>query len=103
VALSARSKNRVESRSGLPCSIGEVYKALVDNPAELAELNSILYLEGNTQRQVYDYLTDDGGFTIGFQSVNRHRGKDCSCFKRPPFRFCRECKRDRPSCVCGAA
>lgn len=86
---------------GKPCSIATVYEAVADDPAELAELNQILYEEGNTQAQVFAYLTNDGGFSIGFQSVNHHRGKGCRCFRQAPFRFCFECRRDLASCVCG--
>lgn len=99
--LSARPKDNSEAPvHGAPCSIGLVYKAVADDPVELAELNAILYEEGKTQRQVYDVLTEDGGFKVGSSTINKHRGRDCRCFKYPPFRFCAECKRDLPSCVC---
>ena len=84
---------------GTPCSIGNVYRAVADDPVELAELNAILYEEGNTQRQVFEYLTGDG-YTVGFQTPNKHRGKNCRCFVEQPSNFCHECKRDLPSCVC---
>src|SRR5690242_16902550 len=100
MALASRTEAE-PANHGKPCSIAVVYEAVADNPTELAELNAILYEEGNTQAQVFKYLTVDGGYTIGFQSVNKHRsGKGCRCWLRPPFKFCSVCKRDLPSCVC---
>jgi hypothetical protein len=98
MALATRNQAPA-AKNGKPCSIAVVYEAVADDPIELRELNVILYEEGNTQAQVFKYLTDDG-YTIGFQSVNNHRGKSCRCFRQEPFRFCDECKRDLPSCVC---
>lgn len=103
MALQDRVPEKSAPRTGTPCSIGDVYLDVADNPAELRELNKILYEEGNTQREVYDYLTKAGGYVIGGQTPNRHRGKDCRCFKQAPFRFCHECRYDKPSCICGAA
>lgn len=102
MALSTRTEVQ-PSVHGKPCSIAAAYESVALNEAELRELNVILYEEGNTQGQVFEYLTRDGGFTIGFQSVNKHRGKNCRCFREQPFRFCHECRYDTPSCVCGAS
>lgn len=102
MALATRSE-ATPAKHGLPCSIGVVYEALAGEPEELRELNAILYEEGNTQAQVFEFLTRDGGYTIGFQSVNKHRGKNCRCFREAPFRFCDDCKRDLPSCVCATS
>lgn len=88
---------------GKRCSIGAVYEAVATDPVELRELNAILYEEGNVQAQVYEYLTQSGGFKVGFQTVNKHRGGNCRCFKEQPSPFCHECRRDIPSCVCGAS
>jgi hypothetical protein len=98
MALATRNQ-APPAKNGTPCSIAVVYEAVAADPAELRELNAILYEEGNTQAQVFKYLTDDG-YTIGFQTVNKHRGKNCRCFLQAPFNFCGECKRDLPSCVC---
>lgn len=92
------------AKTGTPCSVGAIYSTLASDPVELRELNVILYEEGNTQAQVFEYLTKAGGFKgLGFQTVNKHRGKQCRCFKEEPSPFCWECRRDLPSCVCGAA
>jgi hypothetical protein len=98
VALTQRSKAPAPIH-GKPCSIALVYAAVADTPDELAELNAILYEEGNNQAQVFKYLTDDG-YVIGFQSVNTHRGMKCRCWRETTPQFCAECKRDLPSCVC---
>lgn len=101
--MALQQRNRVQpAMHGKPCSISLVYEAVAGDPIELAELNLILYGEENNQAQVFKYLTDDG-YAIGFQSVNNHRGKSCRCFRESPPRFCHECKRDNPSCVCVTA
>lgn len=102
MALAARSNTPAAGKTGKPCSIGAVYEAVADDPTELAELNVVLYQENNTQAQAFTILTQDGGFSIGFQSVNNHRGKQCRCFREKPSRFCHECRYDLPSCVCAA-
>ena len=104
MALSARTREASAPKNGTPCSIGKVYDFYAETkPGELAELNAILYEEGNDQSEVYSLLTELGElpFKPGFQTINKHRGKKCRCFRHEPFRFCHECKRDIPSCVCG--
>jgi hypothetical protein len=63
---------------GLPCSIG----ALLDNleGPELDALNQMLYELGWNAGQIYDTLRDEG-YVVGRQSVNRHRGRKCRCYK----------------------
>ena len=102
MALTTRNE-APPARHGKPCSIAAVYEAVANDQAELRELNVILYEEDNTQAQVFEYLTKDGGFTLGFQSVNKHRGKSCRCFREKPSPFCQVCRYDLASCVCGAA
>jgi hypothetical protein len=63
---------------GLPCSIGSLI-AQLDGP-ELAALNTMLYDLGWNAGQVYDALRDEG-YAVGRQSINRHRGRKCRCFK----------------------
>ena len=63
---------------GLPCSIGSLIDQLDGD--ELAALNAMLYDLGWNAGQVYDALRDEG-YTVGRQSINRHRGRKCRCFK----------------------
>lgn len=98
--LASRQQTK-SAMHGTPCSIGLVYEDVADNPVELRELNTLLYDEGNTAGQVFEYLTVDGGYDVGFQSVNRHRGQRCRCFREQPSSFCVKCRRDTPSCICG--
>jgi hypothetical protein len=63
---------------GLPCSIGALLDTL--QGAELAALNAMLYDLGWNAGQVYDTLRDEG-YTVGRQSINRHRGRKCRCFR----------------------
>jgi hypothetical protein len=66
------------AQHGLPCSIGSLIDQL--DGAELAALNTMLYDLGWNAGQVYDALRDEG-YTVGRQSINRHRGQKCRCFK----------------------
>ncbi len=101
--MALASRNEVETvLHGHPCSIAVIYDTVADDQVELAELNKLLYDEGNSQGQVFRYLTHDGGFKVGFQSINRHRGGRCRCFREERPQFCGGCKRDLPSCVCDA-
>ena len=63
---------------GLPCSIGSLIDQLDGD--ELAALNTMLYDLGWNAGQVYDALRDEG-YTVGRQSINRHRGRKCRCFR----------------------
>lgn len=63
---------------GLPCSIGTLIAHLDGD--ELAALNAMLYDLGWNAGQVYDALRDEG-YTVGRQSINRHRGQKCRCFR----------------------
>lgn len=66
------------TQSGLPCSIGSLISQL--EGVELAALNTMLFELGWNAGQVYDALRDEG-YTVGRQSINRHRGRKCRCFK----------------------
>lgn len=63
---------------GLPCSIGALLERLAGD--ELAALNTMLFDLGWNAGQVYDALRDEG-YTVGRQSINRHRGQKCRCFR----------------------
>lgn len=64
----------------MPCSIGGLYVKLGNDQTEIDALNRILYDLGWHAGQVYDALASEG-HTVGRQSINRHRGKKCRCFK----------------------
>ena len=63
---------------GLPCSIG----ALLDDlePAERDALQKMLDSSSWNATMIYDAVRDEG-HTIGRQSINRHRGRKCRCFR----------------------
>lgn len=63
---------------GTPCSIGALLDTLEE--AERAALKAMLYDLGWNATQVYDALRDEG-YTVGRQSINRHRREACRCFK----------------------
>lgn len=96
-----RNKARDKRQTGTPCSIGEVYRKLADQPDEIVELNALLYEDGLSGREVYEDLTADG-HKVGSQSVNRHRGRDCRCFKHEDW-ACRGCRYDKAHCACSDA
>lgn len=79
MALSERIKNPAPAViHGLPCSIGSLLATL--DEAEAAALNAMLYELNWNAGQVYDALREEG-YTVGRQSVNRHRGGKCRCAK----------------------
>lgn len=63
---------------GAPCSIGVLLESLDDT--EAAALTDMLFTLGWNATQVYDALRDEG-YTVGRQSINRHRRKACRCYK----------------------
>ena len=83
MALADRIKQPPAGRQGLPCSIGELLADLP--PAEREALETMLGTPDNrspwSARQIYDALRDEG-HTVGFQTINRHRGRHCRCFTR---------------------
>lgn len=102
MAFSERAKApRTPPKTGTPCSIGEVYRALGDDDTELSGFNALLYEQGKSGSEVYDDITAEG-FDIGVQTVNKHRGRRCRCFKYEDW-ACYDCRYDRPHCRCEAA
>lgn len=67
------------SPHGLPCSIGALLDQLEGD--EKAALEHMLATPAvwNATR-LYDAVRDEG-YTIGRQSVNRHRRRACRCYK----------------------
>lgn len=63
---------------GHPCSIGALLDTLEGD--ERDALLAMLFDLGWNATQVYDALRDEG-YTVGRQSINRHRGGKCRCFK----------------------
>lgn len=67
--------------TGLPCSVG----ALIDR-LDGAELTALEQMLGTPERRgwsataIYDAVRAEG-YEIGLQSVNRHRGRKCRCFR----------------------
>lgn len=63
---------------GLPCSIGTVLEALDDT--EKQALETMLADRSWSQDMIWQALKDEG-YTVGRQSVNRHRADKCRCDK----------------------
>lgn len=66
---------------GLPCSVGALLNTLDGD--ELAALQTMLGTPerpGWTASQVYQALTAEG-YSVGYQTINRHRGGNCRCFR----------------------
>lgn len=78
MALSDRLNAPVPTPAGMPCSIGALLDTL--DGAERDALNAMLYELRWNATQVYDALVGEG-YTVGRQSINRHRGKKCRCFR----------------------
>lgn len=81
MSLTDRINTPPPRRSGLPCSIGTLAGQL--DGEELAALNTMLGTpekRGWSAAAIYDALTAEG-YTVGRQSINRHRGGSCGCAK----------------------
>ena len=81
MALSERINTPPTRRTGLPCSIGALEATLPND--ELAALRVMLGTpeqRGWSAAAIYDALTAEG-YTVGRQSINRHRGGSCGCAK----------------------
>jgi hypothetical protein len=82
VALSDRiNAGRPASKHGYPCSIGTLLTTLEGD--ELEALNLMLGTpekRGWAAGDIYDALIGEG-YEVGFQTINRHRGHKCRCFR----------------------
>lgn len=79
MALTDRIKERPETTTGKPCSVGVLISQL--DPKELAALRVMLGTpeqRGWSEGEIYDALTAEG-YEVARQSINRHRGGRCRC------------------------
>ena len=83
---------------GAPCSMGQVYRSVLDDAEEIAELQSVLYREGKDASQVWTELVNSG-YTVRHSTVNKHRGRRCRCFNIDRD-FCPECRSHLAHCEC---
>lgn len=66
---------------GSPCSVGVLLDTL-----DVDDRDALLLMLGNTEQpgwtagDIYDAVTAEG-HKIGFQTINRHRGRKCRCFR----------------------
>lgn len=70
-----------EPTHGYPCSVGELLRTLDGN--ELVAFEKMLGTPddwGWSASAIYDAVTAEG-YKIGRQSINRHRGGKCRCFR----------------------
>lgn len=77
MALADRLDGPVKRPSGLPCSMAEVMAQLPD--VELKALENALYVAGASATVIHEALRAEG-FTVGKQTVNRHRSRACRCY-----------------------
>lgn len=79
MSLSKRIAERPPSKHGMPCSV-----AVLLNTLEGEELEALLLMLGTdespgwTAGDIYDALAAEG-YKVGYQSINRHRGRKCRC------------------------
>ena len=81
MALAERIKQTPPPMHGTPCSVGVLLDQL-----EGAEHDALLAMLGTpekrgwSQAQIYDALTAEG-YTVGRQTINKHRAGQCRCAK----------------------
>lgn len=80
MSLSERVTETPERRHGLPCSVGQLLNTL-----EGPELEALITMLGDPEKRdgwsagdIYKALTDEG-YTVGYQTIGRHRGGKCRC------------------------
>lgn len=79
MSLAERITEQPERKFGLPCSV-----AVLLNTLEGDELDALIAMLGNddepgwTAGDIYDALAAEG-YKVGYQSINRHRGRKCRC------------------------
>lgn len=78
MALSERVNVPPPPIHGTPCSIGSLLDTLEGD--ELAAFEGMLASRQWNASMIYDAVRDEG-YMIGRQSINRHRGRKCRCFK----------------------
>ena len=82
MSLAERLQETPERNFGMPCSIGTLLNTL---PAdEVAALQAMLGTPEQrspwTASEIYDALQAEG-HTVGYQTIGRHRGRKCRCFR----------------------
>ena len=79
MSLSERLKEPPSRTYGMPCSVGNLLNAL-----EGDELKALKAMLGTPEKPgwdataIFDAVTAEG-YSIGRQSINRHRGRKCRC------------------------
>lgn len=79
MSLSDRIKaGPIQPTPGMPCSIGHALATLPEE--ESKALQAMLYELNWNATQIWEAMKAEG-YTVGRQSINRHRGEKCRCFK----------------------
>ena len=78
MGLADRLSSTPPRRTGLPCSVGALLDRLDGD--EKTALNAMLYELGWSARGVFEALEAEG-YSVGFQTINRHRSRACRCFR----------------------
>jgi hypothetical protein len=77
MALSDKlAEPRQQPMHGMPCSIGALLDRL--EGTEKVALETMLADRAWSQEMIWRALSEEG-YTVGRQSVNRHRGGKCRC------------------------
>lgn len=82
MSLSERVTETPERKHGLPCSVGQLLNTL-----EGPELSALVTMLGDPVKRdgwsagdIYEALRAEN-YTVGLQTINRHRGSKCRCGK----------------------
>lgn len=78
MSLADRVKSPTPGVNGSPCSVGALLDTL--DGTELDALHTMLGSREWSQAMIWKALMDEG-YTVGQQSINRHRGGKCRCAK----------------------
>lgn len=82
MALADRVQTRPATLHGLPCSVGVLLDTLPPEERDALELmlGDPDKRNGWNASDIYDALVAEG-HTVGRQTIGRHRGRKCRCYK----------------------
>lgn len=81
MALADRLEDAPTKPTGKPCSVGALLDRLAaESPDEHKALRAMLFELGWSQAKIEAACAKEG-YTVGLQTINRHRSRACRCFK----------------------
>lgn len=80
MSLSERVTETPSRTHGLPCSVGVLLETLKGDELDALKtmLGDPIKRDGWSASDIFKALSDEG-YTVGYQTIGRHRGGKCRC------------------------